>query len=351
MKGNIWDIITKILDGSASDNDISIFENWILESDDHEVLFNEVKKIWHESSFASNLDYIDSAKAWKNVAIRTTGDSGNHKIQELNTKKNISVKKPRNKLPVAASVTTIAAILILGVLFLFHSLNNNNTPRISFHEVHVPKGNRSFLKLPDGSQIWINSDSYIKYPDHFSSDKRKVLLEGEAYFDIAKNKELPFIVSTKGFQIKVLGTAFNVSSYATDDFYETTIIEGQVEVESQVLKQKGSTEKILLKPKQRLFFDKKQKKVVVDSVDVDIYTSWKEGIIHFQNQRFDHIAKKLGRVYNYNIYIEDEQLKSFRYTGKFNLNESIKSVMEVIALTTPIKLKINENEIFIQLKD
>ena len=271
---------------------------------------------------------------------------------------------------IAASVMIF---VILSVFLLKHDkfmLSDKKVPKI---ELIVPSGEKSQLILADGTKIWVNSESRLVYPLRFKGRERKVMLEGEAYFDVSKVKKSQFVVYTQDFKVKVLGTKFNVKSYPKDRTIETTVVEGLVRIEDGEEKIRFSP--VLLKSTERMIFRKDYsnnselnvnssinsekiqkeapvtgKEIVISHVNTDNITCWKDQLLVFDNETLEDIALKMSRWYKVQIDIHDSDLKVQRYTGKFVNNESLKQVLEAINLTTPIQYGINRNNVQISLK-
>lgn len=258
----------------------------------------------------------------------------------------------------------VTLLLTLYVTFYF-LLKNRDSNAIVYNEIIVPLGEKAQLVLSDGTHIWLNSSSKLKYPVTFNASNRTVYLEGEAFFDVTKKGKTPFIVSTPDLNVKVLGTAFNVKNYPGDKKAETTVIRGLVSVE----RKNEQSEAILLKPHENFVLntvaepeveaekpnaDKERtsvpatiKPIVNKTVNVEAITSWKDQMLVFSDEPLEEVALKMERWYNVKIYIQNEELRKERYRGKFVNNENFYQVLEAIKFTTPIKYKVKNNEIFL----
>lgn len=272
-------------------------------------------------------------------------------------------------------ITQIAAAIFVILATVAILLIQNNVISIKKEQqlqVIVPSGEKSQLILPDGTQVWLNSESKLVYPADFTYRERKVTLEGEAYFDVAKVNNSRFTVYTQDFKVEVLGTKFNVKSYPDDYTVETTVVEGMVKVESE--KPNSNFFPIILKPTERLVYKKDirsfsknsdtdipseskieetptfgRKEILISHVNTNNITSWKDYLLVFDNESFEEIALKLSRWYKVQIFLQDEELKTQHYTGKFVHNESLTQVLEAIRLTTPIKYQIYQNRVEISI--
>jgi ferric-dicitrate binding protein FerR (iron transport regulator) len=254
----------------------------------------------------------------------------------------------------------IAAVIILsaGLGFLGNSiLNQIQSTRMQgqFTEIIVPVGEKSQVLLADGTHVWINSGSRFTYPVNFVRT-REVTLDGEAYFDVKKSKRTEFVVNTHDARIRVMGTSFNVKSYPGDRT-QTTVVSGLVRVESK----RAGIKSVLIRPDQMAVLKTgdveemktetvTQQLTVMESINTETLTSWKDQMLVFADETFGDIAVKMERWYNIKILIEDEKIRSARYTGKFVHNETVYEVLKAIELTTPIMYEVKNNEIIIRQK-
>lgn len=202
----------------------------------------------------------------------------------------------------------------------------------------VPVGGIYAVNLSDGTRVWLNSKSSLKYPVEFSGDKRTVTLEGEAYFEVSKDPHSPFTVKTKSGNVTVLGTHFNVSAYTEDKTFETTLAEGKVKV-SEINKTKEN-ESVVLNPGQqsRLQNDK----MSVASVDPSIYTAWKDGKFYFENENLKTILSKMSRWYDFDVKFEQKSLEQIKFTGVVLKQEPVENLLDIISKTSNIKYKITK---------
>lgn len=204
----------------------------------------------------------------------------------------------------------------------------------------VPIAGEYRLVLADGTKIYANSGSKIRYPDVFAENERVVELEGEAYFDVAKNPARPFIVKTTQSEIKVTGTKFNITSYPDDGFEQVTLEEGSVQV-----KRKGEVFK--LTPGRQYFLDKKSEEIVLADVDPILFTSWKDGLFRFQNMDMLNLSKKISRWYDIRFDFKDERSKKLRFSGAFDRKSSLDEFVKIMESTTDVRFKLDGNTVFI----
>jgi hypothetical protein len=197
--------------------------------------------------------------------------------------------------------------------------------------VVVPKGRRTTLKLSDGSTIRINSGTKLVYPKTFSGKTREIMIDGEAYMDVAKDESRPFTVHTKGFDISVLGTRFNVSAYNNDQENSVVLVEGSVEIVTESSRGK-------LAPNQGFFAANGN--FSIKNVDVYPYVCWKDGVMLLNGESLDDIMKRLSRYYGIQIQCGD-RFALEKYKGKINLGESLETILCNISLSTPLSYTKN----------
>ena len=221
-----------------------------------------------------------------------------------------------------------------------------NSDSLSFqgtqkHVIQIPKGGEYELILPDGTHVWINSDTKLTFPVAFDSNKREVTLAGEAYFDVTKDPKRPFMVKTANIEIKVLGTQFNVQAYPDDNKIETTLCEGSVNVTDGEL---GVT----LTPSQQAVYSKVTQALTTRKVDVRLYTAWKEGLFVFENKPLEEIMNTLSRWYNINVFYSNQAVKSYHFTGDLERYGDFRKTLNMIEKSTVIRFVINGNNIMVE---
>ena len=222
--------------------------------------------------------------------------------------------------------------------------------RESMNKVIIPYGKKSMILLSDGTKVWLNAGSQLVYPSVFLRKKREVVLIGEAYFDVAKNKDNPFVVRTSDLNVQVLGTKFDVSAYPEDDFVETILEEGSVGLEIKGAGVMGYDKQILLSPNQKISLDRQSREATVRMVDVSMYTSWKEGILKSKSEDLIRMLKKIERYYNIEITLKDPLVAGYKISGKLDLEKSPEEVLNIIKLTVPIDWTKKSNGDFIIMK-
>lgn len=213
-----------------------------------------------------------------------------------------------------------------------------------FNTLTIPYGKRFNLKLSDGTMVYLNSGTSLKYPVNFiKGQKRKVFLTGEAYFDVTKDAEHPFVVTSENIDVKVLGTVFNVSAYPEDASSDVVLIEGSVRMAANGT---SSNQEATLVPGIKGTLNKTSENISTEKVDTSIYTSWIQGELFFRNMSFENIVKKLERHYNRKIVIKNEQLKNEVFNASFK-DEPIENVLTYFKDSFNIKYHTENHTIYI----
>jgi len=398
MKEKIHNIIdfSKILSLSVSGNELSAkeknqLEKWLAVSEDNKFLLKELQKKKNASERSQIISHIDLNKEW---AIFQKSISTEKKVVYLNW------------LSVLKYAAVIALPLLLGI-YLFmqvdkqdsyvtgipveippgvkkaqlilsngesielddnkldlskqemnvrienknQSLNytslQRNTNKIRFNHLLIGKGEEYQVVLVDGTKVWLNSESKLTYPIQFGANIREVELEGEAYFEVSKNKNLPFIVKTKQMNIEVLGTSFNVSAYQDEQYMETTLAEGSVRISSNY----GSSKARIIKPDEQVVFDVSTNEMLVKSVDAEVYGRWREGVFAFNEDALDEIMRKLSRWYDIKVFFKDNEVRSYQFSGKLPRFETCNELLEMIEKTTNVQFEIkNKQNVIVSMK-
>ena len=196
------------------------------------------------------------------------------------------------------------------------------------------------VELPDGTQVCLGSKTVFHYENDYGRKERTVYLEGEAYFEVAKDKDKPFIVKTKEQNIEALGTKFNVTAYASDSLLTTTLLEGAIR-----LKTENILHQTILKPNQQFIYNRNTHAGDVRNVDAKQFTSWTTGYYYFPEQSLEAILYRLSHVYGVQFTVTSEALNKRTFTGTFYRGQSIKDIMEIVNLSIPIKYRIDDRHI------
>lgn len=226
---------------------------------------------------------------------------------------------------------------------LDYSILKRNHNQDIYNTIQVPAGGEYSLRLADGTGVWMNSGSSLRFPVIFSGDKREVELKGEAYFEVTKS-EIPFLVKTADMDVKVLGTSFNISVYEDDEAVTATLVTGKVEIFEHYNQQV-----YLMIPGNTLAYRKSTHEVMIDTPDPEIYTSWIRGEFKFRDMRLEEIMLKLNRWYNCSVSYEDPALKELRFSGAAEKDRPIDYLLEMIETITDVRF-ITEGDKIIVLR-
>lgn len=210
-------------------------------------------------------------------------------------------------------------------------------------EIVVERGQKAQIALPDGTKVWLNSDTKLTYPGSFNVRDRKVRLSGEAYFEVQKDEERPFEIIASELKVRVLGTEFNIRAYDNDRYITSTLIRGKIEASTP-------NGVYIQQPNESIIYDKtaqSTRKMEVD--DAGDSASWRLNELHFDNKRLDDIALELQRLYNIDVVIEDENLKSLRFTGSMSRgNTSLEMVLQFISISAQISYSFEGDKVIIR---
>ena len=317
------DILRKYLSGTFSLNDKIIVDDFFENGHYSSVLNDALKEYWEETT----------SKSLENTQnLNSVLDKINHHIL-------LNSHKPGRIQMLWHLYSRVAAILLFPILlFTLYYLNSGNIiTNSTWVEVHSPFGARTQFSLPDGTTGWLNGGSLIRYPVQFGS-VRNVTLNGEAYFDVTKNPESPFVIDANKIKIKVLGTSFNVVSFKDDSISEVVVAEGKVEVTV-----KGQKFKEILLLSDRLALNTVRNTYSKTTVDVQNYTSWKTGELIFMNDRFDEVIRKLSRFYNVDFEVKENVDKNQLFRAVLK-DENLEEILRYMKLTMDINYTIQEKK-------
>lgn len=317
-KSNITKIIRMFLSARFPSEMEERVQRWILKDKDTEAKKNASLEYWNELEVEAG---PGTYAALERVNLRT-----GHNKEHLD---NIVAYQKFSRV----AAVLIPLFLLTGGLFYYFTSDNEMI------EISAAYGEQKHLLLPDSSEIWLNSGSTIKYPETFAKDKRLVTLNGEAYFSVKKETAKPFIVETSRLSVKVLGTKFNVKAYPNDENITATLTSGKVEVSVQ------SQSPQILKPNERLTYDKNTSSVHISTVDTADTDSWIAGKLTFTNATAGEIFRTLERRYNITMDNMTNIPASKRYTVKFLKNENLDETLNILKDIIGFNYRQHENKI------
>lgn len=329
------EIFLKYLQGNCTETELEQLLSWIREDSLNASDRAMVKDVWDE--------FEPEAGSVERIKYARVLDKVHHQININQNSNQLLIQKAPTKNRILSIMIRAAAILLLPVLSLLFYTKLSDKDRYADNtndlEVEAPAGSQMHINLGDGTKVWLNHGSKLKYPHRFDGQSRKVFLTGEAYFEVAHNAKVPFIVGTNRLEVKATGTAFNVSAYTDDKNIETTLVEGKVILYEKVTK----SEIKVLSPGECLKFETQKNVYTLESGQTEKYTAWKDGVLVFKNERAEDVAKKLARWYNVEVEIANEKVKEYPFTATFT-NETLPQVLELMTLATPVSYKLTSRE-------
>lgn len=248
------------------------------------------------------------------------------------TGKLLEFKQARRKKGATISYKHIigyAAAICVAVLSTWMMMSReaevvSEVPLVTYAEFATPSGQRAMMKLSDGTVVWLNARSVLRYPSQFVNGERKVELDGEAFFEVSHDEKVPFVVSTEKLDIKVLGTKFNVFAYKGRNEFQTSLVEGSVKIYDS----RDEAHALFIEPNERV--DLVGNKLVKSPFASMDFLSWKEGIYAFDDVTFDEIIKKLELYYDVSIVVKNTKLDTYKFSGKFRQRDGVESVLRTL---------------------
>jgi ferric-dicitrate binding protein FerR (iron transport regulator) len=379
-----FEIIWKKINHSITEDEEVLLDSWLKESPAHQRYMDNAMKYYLEGSVFEDTKTV-SEKAWEALNLKERRKSSNHsgwiialsaaaiaiflivtyllpdqKIGNtpLVMEKAIQIKAGTNKAVLILNDGSVHDLTVSNNLVLNeggseiksqgdkleYTKQKNQPKEIKYNTLSVPRGGEFFLQLTDGTKVWLNSESELRYPVQFSGKERRVELTGEAFFEVARNEKAPFLVESGEQTVKVLGTEFNISSYKDDPLIYTTLVKGSVEV---FLKNMPEINQILA-PNEQSLLNKLEAQISKRIVDPYSYVAWKDGRFVFQDQNLGDIMKTLSKWYNVEVTFASDELRDFRFTGDLQRYTDFSEVLRKIGKTNEVKFIIENNKITIR---
>ena len=328
MNYPVEDFIVSFLARKETPEDVQKLKEWLAADPSHREELKQWLVTWDTVGMLDAAEKISAGKAYHRFMFRMNAEKSTKGIR-----KNV----------VFTTISRIAAIFVisfsLGMLLYYWTIKQPE--QIAFIEKMVPAGSKSEFQMPDGSTIWLNAGSSMRYPANYGKNKRDIYLQGEGYFKVTQQARKPFTVYTALANITVSGTEFNVKAYPDEDMVETTLIRGELTVENG--EAVGAFERTVLNPGQKLTVtvsDDALPVLLVTQLDPDIAeaeVSWKERFWRLESVPLQDLAVKLERRYDVRIQI-DEQLKTHSFSGTFE-DETLEQVLQIIQTSAPIPIQ------------
>ncbi|WP_298551622.1 FecR domain-containing protein [uncultured Parabacteroides sp.] len=331
---DINEIIIRYLDGSAELEEKTLLLRWLKQSDHNRDDFTATRDLWLSCNVAAGNELeVDIALGkLKDRILRERG----RMERESRTK--------RKRLSVVLRWTRVAAVLLLllGIGYGIGSWREHSAPDLIVqNQLITAKGSKGRFTLPDGSVVWLNSETKLTYPNQFAGDRRFVSLEGEAYFEVAKDAKKPFVVQAGEVDVEVLGTCFDLDSYSSGEFVEIALLNGSVKISGKAVK-----EPVCLKPNELFRYRKADQAASVEEAKAGLYADWIKDRLVFDNDSLTDILISMEGRYNMDIECPKQFAASTRLSFTIR-QESIEEVMEAMSQIAPIKYEIKGNKVYI----
>jgi transmembrane sensor len=357
------ELLVKYLTGIADETERNDALCWIRQSDEHRKYFDELRDVYEAAKITQNQSNYNVDLSWE-------------RVKSLHYKKKLAAFQEADKSKyrmfirgIIKYAAIILTILVLGGLSFQYMKKSESIPLVKdiWNNIEAPFGSRARLTLVDGTKVWLNAGSQLRYSSAFAKNNREVFLEGEAYFEVAHDNSVQFVVKTSHLNIKVFGTEFNVKAYPDENFIQTTLVKGSITIEGAIISKTGK-HIVYLKPNQTATYyihEKKEIKTqekdnillekkltgkenmeILHEVNPEVYTSWKDTRWMIEGEPMLSLAKKLERRYNVTFVFNSKALQRYKFTGTLK-DETLEQVLNLIKLSAPIEYQIENNNVIL----
>ena len=330
-KKSIKSLIIAHLDGDLNVEELKRLNEWLSRSAENARYYANVKDIW-EASIADASRIAQTETEWSKF-LYTIHRPEKSNIFSFSTNLQMFYR--------------FAAILVIGFFIGSLVIKYPTRQEPLYMTTFAPKGSVSQMMLSDSTLVYLNAGSELKYSAGKGEKTREVFLEGEAWFDVKKDSDRPFIVHTPYYLVRVTGTNFNVKAYQSDNEITTTLEEGEVKINSS--ENFKLEHEITLQPGEQLVYNKSSKNINIKEVDTNLYTSWKNNKLMFLKMSFGDLIVLLERKYGVEIKVDNPDILKYHYTGTIK-NESILEILNIVKHTLPVDYDIDGQVIHIRKK-
>lgn len=302
-----------------------------------------------ESEFKSFIEYRKGLSSFdkKLEAAKLIDQTASVDVDKAYHTVGNKINQENQSINIFTLLTRIAAVLTLPLMaFTIWTLFFQETEKaqveiaqneITWQEIHSPVGMRSHVVLPDGTNLWLNAGSHLRYSIPFTRENREVELTGEAFLDVKKNEQSPFVVKTAGAEVEVLGTQFNVNAWPETENITVALKEGKVKFKFQA--EEGKIKYTELNPNDFLEFDKSEKTVALENTNIEKYIAWHQNVMILDDTPLTELAGLLEQWYGVKVVIASEEIKRYKFTTTFD-NEPLHRVLELLEISSPgIKIR------------
>lgn len=383
---NIRELLFKEITLELNSNERKELDNWLSLSENNKQLYKEVTDNSNIDTYLLNRINIDTSKSWEDLENRynrqrrrlsintflryaavllvflTSGILVYYNLPEKTVEQKIAKIVPgdfKAKLELSngeliSLESTINTRIYGDSIF---EINNGISSKKyrpddrtinnkKYNRIVVPRGGEYRVILSDGTKVFLNSESEIRFPMKFKANEREVFISGEAFFDVTKNAQKPFIVKTDIMDVVVKGTSFNVKAYSDEEKVHTTLVTGSVDIYYGKYKKN----KVNIKPSQQAEISRNVQGITLKEVDTYVYTSWINKCFVFREQRLEDIMRTLSRWYDVEIFYQNKEIKDMIFSGRLDRYNDIKSILEIIESTNKIHSEINNRTIILRKK-
>jgi len=389
-------IIAREKIGELTDEEKSLLQKWLSENEKNKGIYNSLKESAFSNQEISEFELYNTKQAFKKVRKTLKGQFAakrilfipkiykyaaaiavicicsyllyNHQTKQTSlqysarfiksgTRKATLTTSNNQKIELGNSkqktvyIQEDAKIVDTNAVLTYNSTQTSKQELITekFNQLETPKGGEYTLILSDGTKVMLNSASRIKYPIAFNNNKREVELTGEAYFEVEKMKNKPFIIHIGNASVMVYGTSFNISAYDDDEVLQATLVEGNIGL--SILKENKPVE-YKLTPGKQAEYNKVTSHVETKEVNTDLYTAWTKDRFMFENESIEKILKRLARWYDLDVQYADERIKNQFFTGELNLKkyDNIVKILEMLAAASDIEFKIEQRKLIVEVR-
>lgn len=356
--------MVKYLLGESNEQELHAFELWLNSADEHRKEFERYKSTWETTQKPAEIFLTPDIDAELEKYLAKINEL---ESEEYRVKRNFLSILPATFIRLAAVILISFGVGSLATYLFISQKLNLNSGQLVQHQVISPKGSKSITILPDGTKVWLNAGTSLKYKSDYGIKNRDVELVGEAYFKVVTNPKKPFTVITSELKIKAWGTAFNVKAYPDEKLISTTLEEGKVEIT-------GKDVDIMLKPKQVLSFERvrfnksenssvksddqqaviepepefKPRIETLTNVNTQVFTSWKDDKWILESKGLSEISVLLERKFNVKINLQSEELLKYKFRGTFT-NETLEQILNVFRFMAPITYKVDKGVVTIDI--
>lgn len=375
-------LLSKVLLGTLSEEEAYVLRQWREESSENERLYESVMNAEYMVQKSREVANVDIVNGYMNVVQKRKRNARVRRIHRIvsiaagvvlpllavvlwyGTRQKSDVPEQvasvirhgevKAELVLADGTTRILSSGVTDSLFVQQGASivvqdqgvsyqgDSSVVEERYNTLRVPRGGEYSITLSDGTIVYLNAESELRYPVKFVGEDRRVYLSGEAYFDVVHDKAHPFVVDVKNSTVRVLGTSFDVRAYADEDEVLTTLVQGSVRFSA-------GKESVILEPGEQVVLDKSGR-LETREVDTYLYTAWKDGVFAFKRQRLEEIMKVVARWYDVNVFWENVSQKEVTFTGKMKRYDDFSKVVEMLEMTGNTEFMIKENNIFIREK-